>query len=778
MRCKHLDRVPAATGVLFAVAAYSCTPSRTIDVTTTSDGGNGSLRAAIDAANREHRRDVVIKLPSGTYSLTRCGADDSNRAGDLDITRERAIAIEAVGQNVVIRQTCPAERVIDDLGQGALTLTGVTVTGGALAPADSGEPARGGGVRAAGNVQLIRTVITANSATGSPGAASEAGETSLPGGVALGGGLFVGGSLQAVDSTFSANTAAGGLGGAADEAGRIPSAGGGSEGGGAYVLGAITTTGGAVVNNRAAGGQGGDADALDRRTPSGNGGAARGAGLAQASSSSAAFAATRTSFTDNLAAGGGAGKSTLSVDANTPLDPVSGSTAQAGSATGGALASAGPLTLQNITALRNGATGGSTSDCPTCRAGASLGGAVATAGTASLTASTLSENQCTGGSAVACQCWLGICCTGPVCDAYFRALVCNGCVTDYCRFTFGCWGGPSPVPPLSEVDLCVSQLSAPITGGSAIWADQTVELNGGVYSRNTLTIGGPTSQNSSGYDGAVVVKNADLRATDAILEGNIGTGLMSEGTVSAVNTSLKENGEGINGVNVELDRVRIDSNQGWGIRSVGAVTLVDTAIIGNSSSDTTGGVWARTLQADRTTIANNNGTPIQADTAALRNTTVTAFSGSDANPSSFIVNVGSALELDHATLSGVLLVTPQLTTARSVAIAATDRSVCPVPSDASSRVTVASTGYNWFSDTSCGLDGPADRQEDAAFLLGALADNGGPVPTLLPGNESVLIDHVPIGACSITRDARGVTRPQGAACDIGAVEVEVQITNR
>jgi hypothetical protein len=349
-------------------------------------------------------------------------------------------------------------------------------------------------------------------------------------------------------------------------------------------------------------------------------------------------------------------------------------------------------------------------------------------------------------------------------------------VTDYCRFTLGCYGGPNPVPPLSELTLCWPQSSAPITGGSAIWADQAVELNGGVYSRNTLTSGGPTSQDSSGYDGAVVVKNADLRATDAIVEGNIGTGLMSEGTVSAVNTSLKENGEGINGMNVELDRVRVDGNQGWGIRSAGTVKLVDTAIIGNSASDSTGGVWAGTLQADRTTIADNNGSPIQADTAALRNTTVTAFSGSDANPSSFIVNVSSALELEHATLSGVTLVTPQLTTARSVAIAATDGSVCPVPGDASSGVTVASTGYNWFSDTSCGLNGPADRQEDAVFLLGPLADNGGAVPTRLPENQSVLIDRVPIGACSITPDARGVTRPQGAACDIGAVEV--RITNR
>jgi hypothetical protein len=55
--------------------------------------------------------------------------------------------------------------------------------------------------------------------------------------------------------------------------------------------------------------------------------------------------------------------------------------------------------------------------------------------------------------------------------------------------------------------------------------------------------------------------------------------------------------------------------------------------------------------------------------------------------------------------------------------------------------------------------------------LGPLLNNGGPTMTHLPESGSPLIDG---GQCiaSITTDQRGVARPQGTACDIGAVEVQ------
>lgn len=90
--------------------------------------------------------------------------------------------------------------------------------------------------------------------------------------------------------------------------------------------------------------------------------------------------------------------------------------------------------------------------------------------------------------------------------------------------------------------------------------------------------------------------------------------------------------------------------------------------------------------------------------------------------------------------------------------------------------TVVSLGDNIFSDESCGLTGPGDMTGDP--LLGPLADNGGPTLTmaLLPGSPA--IDAVPVERCTdadgapLLVDQRGIPRPQGAACDIGAFELE------
>jgi hypothetical protein len=81
---------------------------------------------------------------------------------------------------------------------------------------------------------------------------------------------------------------------------------------------------------------------------------------------------------------------------------------------------------------------------------------------------------------------------------------------------------------------------------------------------------------------------------------------------------------------------------------------------------------------------------------------------------------------------------------------------------------IADQGYNQITDASCGTGASADPQ------LGALGDNGGPTSTTLPSASSPLLDQVPSEAClaHVTTDQRGVTRPHGSACDIGAVEID------
>ena len=86
---------------------------------------------------------------------------------------------------------------------------------------------------------------------------------------------------------------------------------------------------------------------------------------------------------------------------------------------------------------------------------------------------------------------------------------------------------------------------------------------------------------------------------------------------------------------------------------------------------------------------------------------------------------------------------------------------------------IASAGFNLSSDTSCDayFTQPTD-QTNVDPLLGPLAANGGFTMTHLPAPNSPIIDK---GQClaQIPTDQRGVARPQGPACDIGSVEVQV-----
>ncbi|HEY2055817.1 MAG TPA: fibronectin type III domain-containing protein [Solirubrobacterales bacterium] len=80
-----------------------------------------------------------------------------------------------------------------------------------------------------------------------------------------------------------------------------------------------------------------------------------------------------------------------------------------------------------------------------------------------------------------------------------------------------------------------------------------------------------------------------------------------------------------------------------------------------------------------------------------------------------------------------------------------------------------SLGGNIDSFIQCGFGAPGDRSSIDPGV-GPLGENGGPVETmaLLPGSPA--IDAATAAGCPAT-DARGVLRPAGAACDIGAFEV-------
>ena len=82
-------------------------------------------------------------------------------------------------------------------------------------------------------------------------------------------------------------------------------------------------------------------------------------------------------------------------------------------------------------------------------------------------------------------------------------------------------------------------------------------------------------------------------------------------------------------------------------------------------------------------------------------------------------------------------------------------------------------GLVWNSDTNsgaCPSGTTCTNMQYADPMLGTLQANGGFTPTFLPGTGSAAIDNGKDAGCPAT-DQRGVPRPQGIHCDIGATEV-------
>jgi len=81
---------------------------------------------------------------------------------------------------------------------------------------------------------------------------------------------------------------------------------------------------------------------------------------------------------------------------------------------------------------------------------------------------------------------------------------------------------------------------------------------------------------------------------------------------------------------------------------------------------------------------------------------------------------------------------------------------------------IQSDGYNIDTSDTCPFGAVGDQI--TTMGLPALADNGGPTQTRLPGAGSAARDKIPADACPLATDQRGTLRPQLATCDVGAVE--------
>lgn len=153
-----------------------------------------SLREAVELANDSAGPDVIVLRP-GTYRLgyveTPGAGEDFNVSGDLDIRDDLSIIGDSAESTIVVGVL---DRVFDVHPGVSLEIADITVRGGSV-------QGNGGGIRNAGTLSLIRTVVSGNTATGGDG-----------------GGIYSNGqgsSLKVARSTVSGNTASSAGGGIA-----------------------------------------------------------------------------------------------------------------------------------------------------------------------------------------------------------------------------------------------------------------------------------------------------------------------------------------------------------------------------------------------------------------------------------------------------------------------------------------------------------------------------------------------------------------------------------
>jgi len=255
--------------------------------------------------------------------------------------------------------------------------------------------------------------------------------------------------------------------------------------------------------------------------------------------------------------------------------------------------------------------------------------------------------------------------------------------------------------------------------------------------------------------------NAELTITDSLIDNNTAT--------SSVFMSAQGGGVSTQGKST-ISRTAITNNDvletdgtGGGIHSSGELTLIDDLISGNSVTVTEdgsgGGIKAiGSLTAVNVTFTANT---VTAPSTSQGGAMSTGF------PSAALTNV--TIAGNTATTAPAIHHTNPVSVRNSII---DDGSAACVGS-------VTTLGGNIDQGASCWSPSVSGDLQNTDPILGTPDDNGGPTLTmaLLPGSPA--IDRVPIGSCvdqqpvpqPVMTDQRGVSRPQGSACDSGAFEV-------
>jgi hypothetical protein len=343
--------------------------------------------------------------------------------------------------------------------------------------------------------------------------------------------------------------------------------------------------------------------------------------------------------------------------------------------------------------------------------------------------------------------------------------------------TYVVGGGEVTVPFESGQNKLSVQVTAP--GGAFAYYTVSIQVGGSLFACTEQGIRDAIAEGGGPYFFAchgptTMVTEAEILINhDVILDG--------EGNLTVDGNENHRIFTVIAGITAELRGFTVTkgvSDVGGGIANAGMLTLTHSTVSRNTAYEAGGGIHNDgTLTITNTTVSGNNVFPLPYFSGAsgggiynggdltLANSTVsgnTAYGGG-------IYNDGT-LALTHSTVSeNGIHNSGTLTLANTLVQAFCD----------ADGTTLSGGGNLESPGDTCGLDQPTDLVNVTAedLSLGPLfSDYGGPTQTHALLRGSVAIDRIPVSMCvdadgqPLTTDQRGVSRPQEAACDVGAFE--------